>query len=84
MATDLIYIIPELVLLTLGCIILVADTFAQGNDRGFTYSLAQSSLLVVIILLIYFQPQDTACDIHLNSSDSMRHAKSCKGTESLL
>ena len=59
MTAELIYVIPEIALLTLACIILVADTFGSPEDRSFTVTLSQSSLLVVIGLLIYLMPEST-------------------------
>ena len=59
MTAELIYVIPEIALLTLASIILVVDTFGSPDDRSFTVTLSQSSLLVVIGLLIYLMPDST-------------------------
>ena len=59
MSAELVHVIPEICLLTLACIILVLDTFGSSDDRSFTYSLSQSSLLVTIALLVYLLPSQT-------------------------
>ena len=60
MTAELIYVIPEIALMTLGCIILVVDTFGSSEDRSFTYTLSQCSLLVTVGLLIYTLPDSSA------------------------
>ena len=72
MATELTYLIPEIVLFTLACIILVVDTFGSADDKSFTYWLSQSSLLVVIGLLVFSYPDTTTHVLGMNFvSDQM-------------
>ncbi len=72
MTAELIFVIPEITLLTLGCIILVVDTFGMDDDKSFTYSLSQSSLIVLICLLIYLFPDSTTYALSMNFvSDQM-------------
>ena len=55
---EIIFLIPELALLTLGCVVLVCDVFSESPNKLLTYWLAQISLVVVIFLVIYFYPDD--------------------------
>ncbi len=72
MTAELVHVIPEICLLTLACIILVLDTFGSPDDRSFTYSLSQSSLVVTIALLLYLLPSNTTHLLAMNFvSDQM-------------
>jgi NADH-quinone oxidoreductase subunit N len=69
---ELTYLIPEIVLFTLACIILVVDTFGAADDKSFTYWLSQSSLIVAIGLLLYLYPDSTRHLLSMNFvSDQM-------------
>lgn len=54
--SELVLLMPEITLLALASVILVADTFSTGRDRYFTYWLAQVTLVVVIALLLSIYP----------------------------
>ena len=56
MTAELSLLIPEIVLFTLACIILVVDTFGSADDKSFTYWLSQSSLIVTVVLLVFSFP----------------------------
>ncbi len=72
MTTELSYLIPEIVLFTLACIVLIADTFGPPDDRSFTYWLSQSSLMVAVVLLVFLYPDRTTHVLGMNFvSDQM-------------
>ena len=55
MITELMILMPELILLTLVCIILVIDTISQDKEHTLTYILTQLSLLIVgLVVLMQF------------------------------
>jgi NADH-quinone oxidoreductase subunit N len=69
---ELTFLIPEIVLFTLACIILVVDTFGSPEDKSFTYWLSQSSLIVAAALLFYLFPDTTEYVMSMNFvSDQM-------------
>ena len=47
---ELVFIVPEITLLVLACIILIADTLHIEKHATLTYWLAQISLIVIIFL----------------------------------
>ena len=53
---EIMFVIPELALLALACLVLVCDVFSTGPNRLLTYRLAQVSLAAVTALVIYFYP----------------------------
>ena len=53
---NLVPVIPELFLLTMTCLILVADVYLPERYRLFTYQLAQGSLIVTAALCLALQP----------------------------
>ncbi len=72
MTAELTYLIPEIVLFALACIILVVDTFGSPDDRSFTYWLSQSSLIAAIGLLVFLYPDKTTHVLSMNFvSDQM-------------
>ena len=44
--------LPEIVLLVMGCVLLVVDVLLPDEKRGFTYVLAQLSLLLTLMLVV--------------------------------
>jgi len=69
---ELTFLIPEIVLFTLACIIVVVDTFGSPEDKSFTYWLSQSSLIVAAALLFYLFPDTTEYVMSMNFvSDQM-------------
>jgi NADH-quinone oxidoreductase subunit N len=69
---ELTFLIPEIALFTLACIILVVDTFGSVDDKSFTYWLSQSSLIVAVALLFYLFPDSTEYVMSMNFvSDQM-------------
>lgn len=56
---DMMPILPEIVLLSMACIVLVADLFIEQISRGATYMLAQASLVITAaITLVTFAQAD--------------------------
>ena len=53
---EMMFAVPELALLALACLVLVCDVFSTNEDKPLTYWLAQASLVVVIVLVIYCNP----------------------------
>ncbi len=66
MTAELAFLIPEIVLFTLACIILVVDTFGSTDDKSFTYWLSQSALIVTVALLIFTCPTSTTHLLSMN------------------
>ena len=56
MATEILFVLPELTLLALACLVLVFDVFSKSRNKLPTCLLAQLSLAVVIVLVIYLYP----------------------------
>lgn len=54
--TEILFVLPELVLLALACLVLLCDVFSEGPDRRLALWLSQASLAVVIALVIYLYP----------------------------
>ncbi len=54
----MMFVIPELALLALACLVLLCDVFSTNPNRLLTYWLAQLSLAAVIVLVIYFYPDE--------------------------
>lgn len=52
-SADILLLLPEIVLLTMACALLVIDTFSKDPERNMTYLLAQVTLIVTIILSVY-------------------------------
>ena len=57
--SDIMLLLPEISLLTFGCVILVVDTFSQDQSRSLTYFLSQIALLVMIGLVFIFHTGET-------------------------
>lgn len=58
MTAEILFVLPELALLALACLVLVCDVFSRNPDRLPTLLLAQVSLAVVIILVIFLYPDE--------------------------
>lgn len=72
MTAELTYLIPEIVLLSLACIILVMDTVGSAEDKTFIFWLSQSTLLVTMASLIFCFPEQTQHVLSMNFiSDQM-------------
>ena len=54
---ELVFLLPELTLLGLACLTLMADAFSKAPNKVFTCGLAQLSLLAVAALVFYQRPE---------------------------
>lgn len=54
---ELVFLLPELTLLGLACLTLLADAFSKAPHKVFTCWLAQLSLLIVATLVFYQRPE---------------------------
>ena len=50
MTHNLIHLLPEIILLTAACIILLIDVFSKDLDRNLTYRLSQLALLTTAVI----------------------------------
>jgi NADH-quinone oxidoreductase subunit N len=66
MTAELTLLIPEIVLFSLACIILVVDTFGTEEDKSFTYWLSQSALIVTVGLLVFLCPDTSTYAMSMN------------------
>ncbi|MDZ7747509.1 MAG: NADH-quinone oxidoreductase subunit NuoN [Halofilum sp. (in: g-proteobacteria)] len=57
--SELVPVLPEIVLLCGACVVLLADLFASGERRGVTYFLTQLSLVATIATALLVQPEGT-------------------------
>lgn len=57
-ASEILFVLPELALLSFACLVLVCDAFSKSPGKLLTYLLAQVSLAVVMILVIYLYPDE--------------------------
>ena len=55
-SAEILFVLPELALLALACLVLVCDVFAKIPSKLQTCMLAQVSLAIVIFLVIYLYP----------------------------
>jgi len=53
MTSDLLPVLPEIVLATLTCVVLVVDLFVTDQRRGITFLLAQASLILTLVVLTF-------------------------------
>jgi len=58
-ANDILLLLPEIVLLTLACTVLVIDTFSRDETRRLTYYLSQASLVVTAVLVLFYYSDTT-------------------------
>jgi NADH-quinone oxidoreductase subunit N len=56
---ELIYLLPEIILLVCACAILIVDAVSAGNDKSLIYRLAQLALIVTALSIVYVNPGDT-------------------------
>ena len=61
---EILFVLPELALLALACLVLVCDVFSKSPDKRLTYLLAQVSLAVVAGLVIYLYPDAPVAAFH--------------------
>ncbi|WP_223670153.1 NADH-quinone oxidoreductase subunit NuoN [Kangiella shandongensis] len=54
---NLMHLLPEMFLLTAGCVILLIDVFSKDLDRNLTYRLTQLALLTTAIICVVQFPQ---------------------------
>ena len=59
LCTQLLMVAPETLLLGLACVLLVVDTISKDLERRLTYGLAQFSLLLVVVLVLYLFPHES-------------------------
>ena len=59
MSAELVYLLPEIVLLSMACVILIADTIGSGEDKSLVFWMSEASLLVVIALLYHLMPDSS-------------------------
>ena len=58
MTAEILFVLPELTLLALACLVLVCDVFSKSPNKLLTCVLAQVSLAVVMFLVIYLYPDE--------------------------
>ena len=56
MRTDLIFLIPEITLLLMACLVLIVDAFSKDPLHKMTYRMAQLSLVLTLSAVIYYSP----------------------------
>ena len=56
MRTDLIFLVPEITLLVMACLVLVIDAFSKDPLCKMTYWISQLSLLLTFFAVIYYSP----------------------------
>ena len=56
MRTDLIFVMPEITLLTMACLVLLVDAFSKDPLHKMTYWITQLSLLLTLCALFYYSP----------------------------
>jgi len=56
--SEILFVLPELALLALACLVLVYDVFSKSPDKRLTCLLSQVSLAVVTGLVIYLYPDE--------------------------
>ncbi len=61
---EIVFLVPELALLILACLILVCDAFSTDPGKLLTYRLAQFSLVAVLLLVVYLYPDDAVSVFH--------------------
>jgi NADH-quinone oxidoreductase subunit N len=66
MTSELTFLIPEIVLFVLTCIILLVDTIGSSEDKSFIYWLSQSTLIVTVVLLVFLFPDSTTHAMSMN------------------
>ncbi len=64
MNADLIIVLPEITLLALACLILIIDAFSKDPAHLLTYWTTQASLLIVLALILFDFPTNTAIAFH--------------------
>lgn len=64
MIAEILLLAPEIVLLTMACVILILDTVSTDPDRALTYWFTQATLAVLVLLVLWFSP---ATEIHAYS-----------------
>ncbi len=47
-------VLPEIILLTMACVVALVDLWLPGKDRVVTYCLAQASLTVVALVQLWY------------------------------
>jgi len=57
--TELVILLPEILLLTMGCIILIMDAYKPTHQGNLTYQLSQGSLIGVALLVFAGYPSQT-------------------------
>jgi len=72
MNADLIIVIPEITLFTLACLVLIVDAFTKDPLHLMTYWITQATLLVTLVLVLYYYPDNALIAFHGSFiSDSM-------------
>lgn len=64
MIAEILLLAPEIVLLTMACVILILDTVSTDPDRALTYWFTQATLAVLVLLVLWFSP---ATEMHAYS-----------------
>lgn len=59
MLSDLVPVLPEIVLLTAICVVLLVDLWVPAEQRAITYLLTQAALVVTLATVLLVQPQGT-------------------------
>lgn len=58
-STDLLLVSPEILLLSMACVILVVDTFSNDPARRITYILSQLTLVILAVLVVFLDSGTT-------------------------
>ncbi len=64
MNADLILTLPEITLFALACLVLIVDAFSKDPLHTMTYWLTQSTLVIIMILVLYNFPENAAVAFH--------------------
>ena len=62
---------PEIVALTLTCVVLVVDLFLKPNERFYTWLLSQLTVLVTLLAVFWAAANQTDHDPYRNRSDCL-------------
>lgn len=58
--SDILLLLPEIILLSMACALLVIDTFSRDPNRLVTYILAQLTLIITGVVAVYLYTGNTA------------------------
>lgn len=61
---DFLPVLPEIVLMTMACVVLVADLFVSERNRILTFILAQVSLVLTLAAILFVRPEERLVMFH--------------------